>query len=52
MFNEIEEYEKALHDHMEQRYDSDRGFMDEWEEYATSKQLLDEWIQETEERWV
>lgn len=42
---------EPMYELMEDTHDPDYGFMDQWEE-ENDKYLLQQWIQETEERWV
>lgn len=42
---------EAMYEFIEDTYDPDQAWIDQWEE-ENKKYLLDKWIQETEERWV
>jgi hypothetical protein len=39
---------EAMHEFIEDNYDPDYGWIDQWDQ-ENSKYLLDQWIQETEE---
>ena len=43
---------EAMHEFIEDTHDPDYGWVTEWEDEQNNKYLLNQWIQETEERWV
>lgn len=42
---------EAMHEFIEQNYDPDHAWIDQWDE-QNNKYLLDQWIQETEQAGI